>query len=69
MGNQEAYENLMEAFATFKKIVRSEDNHLYERWKAGGFLVDENTMSMYPNATEVYEQLPEVTEDAEEDDE
>lgn len=62
----EAYEQLSGAFESFREIVRSSDKHLYERWKAGGFIVSEDIMSMYPNITEVYEALNDESEDEEE---
>lgn len=61
----EAYEQLSEAFEAFRHLVRCADKHLYERWKAGGFIVSEDIMSMYPNVTEVYESLNDEGEEDE----
>lgn len=58
-----AYRELMDAYSNFKHLVRCEDKYLFERWKAGGYLVDEDIMSMYPNATDVFEQLNEESSD------
>lgn len=32
-----------------KDEIRQKDKWFYERWKAGGFLVDEDIISMYPH--------------------
>ena len=48
---------LCERFGRIKNEVRRRDPALYERWKAGGFLVDDDIYSMYPNVTEVVDQL------------
>lgn len=61
----EAYEQLSEAFETFRQLVRRTDERIYERWKAGGFIVSEDIISMYPNITEVYDSLNEESEDEE----
>ncbi len=53
----ESFEILMEGFNSFKELVRRKSNIAYERWKAGGFIVDSNIMSMYPNAEETFESL------------
>lgn len=50
------------------KSAAKEMPHLYERWKAGGFLVDTDIVSMYPNAEEVIGELMDnIDEDEEED--
>ncbi len=54
---REQLETLLEAFNEIKATVRREDKPLYERWKAGGFIVDDNIHSMYPNVSEVVEKL------------
>lgn len=35
-----------------KNEIRRKDKYLYERWKAGGFLIDEDIISGYPNLCE-----------------
>lgn len=47
-----------------KSEVRRLDSHLYERWAAGGFLIDTDIISMYPNLSEVANEL-EVNENEE----
>ncbi len=53
----DAYNKLSDAYNDFKEIVKTRDKYLFERWKAGGFLVDNDIMSMYPNAEEVFDKL------------
>lgn len=63
---KEFYEGLMENYNEFKLAIKRENPQAYERWKAGGFVVDESIVSMYPDATEVFEQTyvePEDDED------
>lgn len=60
-----AYNRLCDAYDDFKHLVKQEDNHLFERWKAGGFLVDNDIISMYPNAEEVYQSLHDPEDDEE----
>jgi hypothetical protein len=63
---QEDLGELLERFESIKRKVRQADRHLYERWKAGGFLVDSDIVSMYPHVGEVVESL-EATEEEEDD--
>lgn len=53
----EKYEQMMELYCELKQEIRMRDKYLYERWKAGGFLVDEDIMSIYPDIHEVVETL------------
>ena len=48
---------LNDLFQEIKDEVKERDKRLYEEWKAGGFIVDTNVMSMYPNIEDVVEQL------------
>lgn len=63
----ECYNELLESFEFIKEYVRRSDRHLFERWKAGGFLVDTSIVSQYPNIEEVMESLG--TDDYEDEDE
>lgn len=54
-------------FQEVKKEVRERDEFLYEQWEAGGFIVDTNVLSMYPNIEEVVEQLGDEDHDEEEE--
>ena len=53
------FNNLIDLFQKIKRQVRRKDNRLYEQWKAGGFIIDSDIMSMYPNLEEVVENLQE----------
>lgn len=48
-----------------KREVRRRNEHLYERWKAGGFMVDSGFVSMYPTLEEVVEEIEKDAEAAE----
>lgn len=54
---REDADELMGLMESIKRAVRMHDRHLYERWKAGGFLVDPDIVSMYPNLNEVVDSL------------
>jgi hypothetical protein len=54
---REKFEQMMELYADIKSEVRKRDKHLYERWKAGGFIVDDDILSMYPDLGKVVDQL------------
>jgi len=64
---QDDLAQLMELFNSIKRKVRLNDRHLYERWKAGGFLVDPDIVSMYPHLGEVVESLHAQDDEAEDD--
>ena len=50
---------MVEAIKVAKKLVLEADEHLYEKWKAGGFLVDKTgfDMCVHPNLSEVVESI------------
>lgn len=48
--------------------IKKVDKHLYERWKAGGFLVEDSVVSMYPNISEVIESIDDDDEYEDDDD-
>jgi hypothetical protein len=54
---QDKLNELMDLFVQIKGEIKSRDRHLYERWKAGGFTVDTDIVSMYPDLTECVEKL------------
>lgn len=58
---------LMRAYNEIKENIRQTDSRLYQQWKAGGFLVDTDIVSMYPNISEVVESLTESEEEDEEE--
>ena len=55
--------NLFSAFNDLKSEIRRRDKTLYEQWKAGGFLIDSNVVSMYPNAEDVIAILQDEIDD------
>lgn len=62
--------NLQDMLALFDEIkqeVKQRDRRLYDRWAAGGFNINADIVSMYPNVEEVVEELGD--EDHEEEDE
>lgn len=54
---REMYEQMMSLYEDIKREVKSRDTQLYKRWEAGGFLVDDNVVSMYPSLGEVIESV------------
>lgn len=64
---QRKYDSFISLYEELKENVRKADKNLYERWKAGGFLVDNDIMSMYPTLGEAVERL--TDEEDEDDDE
>ena len=60
---REIEEGLYGNLEKLKNLLKAKNKHLYERWKAGGFIVDTNIVSMYPNAQDVIEQLQDEDED------
>lgn len=63
---QQSLEEINNGMEYIKRICKENDKNLYERWKAGGFIVDTNIVSMYPNVDEVVGSL---IDDLEEDEE
>jgi hypothetical protein len=55
-------EMILDGYADIKEAVRRKDSYLYERWKAGGFLVDGGILSDYPNLEQVVEQMESAEE-------
>ena len=60
---QHKIDQLLCLYGEIKEEIRRTDKSLYERWKAGGFLVDDNIVSMYPALQEVSDCLPEEDEE------
>ena len=61
------YEALIELFNEIKDEIEERDPNEYARWKAGGFILDTNIISMYPNLDEVVEGLGDSEDDEEEE--
>lgn len=66
---REIVESIYADWDLLKRLVKEQDKNLYERWKAGGFIVDENIVSMYPNLVEVCEVINDEEDEEDEEDE
>jgi hypothetical protein len=66
---RDKYLRFVELYQELKQEVRRADRSLFERWKAGGFVVDTDIVSMYPNLEEVAEALGWLDESEESDEE
>jgi len=44
-------------YEELKEEISRRDKNLYERWKAGGFVVDTDVLSMYPNLSQVCDEI------------
>lgn len=61
---KEEIEAFLESYEFLKKQIRSNDPRLYDRWKAGGFLVDNDVVSCYPNLQDILsDMLDEINEE------
>ena len=49
------FDAVMTDFACLKDFINSTDGVTYENWKAGGFLVDNNIVSMYNTMEQAFE--------------
>ena len=49
MSPQEKIANILELFEEVKREIQKVNASFYERWKAGGFLIDSSICSMYPS--------------------
>jgi hypothetical protein len=65
---QQILEEFLEAYDFLKRYIKGKDRHQFERWKAGGYIIDPDIMSMYPNLEQVLESL-EPDEDEEDEEE
>ena len=58
------YRDFMDLFESIKRTIRKADPVRYARWKAGGFLIDEDIISNYPTMGKIIEELePEATDE------
>jgi hypothetical protein len=55
-------EELLDLYNEIKRDIKHKDKHFYERWKAGGFLIDNDIISMYPNIESFLDTLSESDE-------
>lgn len=61
------YEELMDLYEELKREIRNANPLEYERWKAGGFLIDPDIMSMYPHMGDVVYSILEEKDKEEEE--
>ena len=66
---QESFDEMMSLYEDIKSEVKRRNKHAYESWKAGGFLIDDDIISMYPYLGKVVESLTEEVEEEEEEEE
>ena len=66
---QGLFDTMVTSLEEAKRLVRQYDRHTYERWAAGGFLIDDSIMSMYPSLQRILEEMGEEEETSEEDEE
>lgn len=64
---REKLDLLLVTYQEIKQAVRKADSYQFERWKAGGFLVDDDIFSHYPNIGEVIDKLDGYEEDETDD--
>lgn len=57
-------QELYDIYHEIKREIKSRDKNFYERWKAGGFIVDEDILSMYPVLSDFMDEI----EDEEDED-
>lgn len=65
---EDAYNELMDAFDHFQRLVLQHDKQLFLKWKAGGFIVDDGIVTEYGNAVDVYAKLMQIPVDDEDED-
>jgi hypothetical protein len=63
----EMYEEMMYRYDEMKRVIKSHSPD-YERWKAGGFIIDPDIVSMYPTMLQAIESLEVVVENEDDED-
>lgn len=66
---REQFDEMMLLYDNIKRRIKAELPHEYERWKAGGFLVDPDIMSMYPHLERVIDLMDDDEDFDDEEDE
>lgn len=56
---RETFDQLMDLYEELKREIKIKSPYQFERWKAGGYIVDPDVMSMY-SCLEVYPCLEDV---------
>jgi len=65
---QELCNTITEAVSEAGRIIKDENSHLYEQWKASGKQVTDEFVSMYPSLPEILERFDNIDDEQEEDD-
>lgn len=50
---EEKFLEMIQHYEWLKRFVRTNLPQEYERWKAGGYLIDSDIMSMYPHLGQI----------------
>lgn len=66
---RDKFDQMIELYEEIKREVKKRDRHEFESWKAGGFIIDEDILSMYPSLNKVIDKVDADEEDEEEDEE
>lgn len=61
--NGQDIDTFWDLYYQIKKEIKNKNKNLYERWKAGGFLVDSNIISDYPTIEKVIEEIGEFDDE------
>jgi hypothetical protein len=62
---EQAYDELMDAFDHFQRLVQQHDKRLYLKWKSGGCIVEDSIFTTFGTAKDVYDELMSVPVDEE----
>jgi aryl carrier-like protein len=64
---RELVDELYSNWDLIKRSIKSDYPQFYERWKAGGYIVDEDVLSMYPCLSQIMDIIDEEQEDEEDE--
>lgn len=69
---QQTLSEFMDLYYELKQYIKTEYPYLFERWKAGGFTIDNDVLTMYPTLEQcvdaIAEDEPVNSEDENDDD-
>jgi hypothetical protein len=54
---EEFVADFLDKYELIKEYIRRTNTRAYDRWKAGGFIVDHNVVSMYPTLLQTVEDV------------
>jgi len=64
---QSLFEDFLKDFRYFKDFIKASNRAAYENWKAGGFLVDNDVISMYNTIEQAFESALDNLQEEEEE--